>query len=91
MKIVKRFSLLLVLCCSFSFLLVMPQASAMGADEIAIEESEDGGSSCYVWQPQCEWCACTRTKCKAKPNCGQSCQDACDFTYTSCVGNNNCP
>ena len=72
MKIVKRFSLLLVLCCSFSFLLVMPQASAMWEDEIAIEESEDGGPSCYIWQPQCQWCACQRTKCKNKVEVRQS-------------------
>jgi len=91
MKILKRFSLLLVLCCSLSFLLATPRTSAMWDEWIVPEEDSEAGTQCYVWQPQCQWCACQRTKCKEKVECGVSCQQACDYSYNSCVGNNNCP
>lgn len=86
MKLVKRFSLLFVLCCSLALVLMMTPTSILADEFFELEES-----GCYTWQPQCDWCACQRTKCKNKVECGTQCKRDCDFSYTSCVGNNNCP
>jgi hypothetical protein len=83
MKLVKRFSLLLILCLCLGFVLTS-QRTALADDPFDLEDDFGGCLTVHA----CDWCKCMRTKCQN--SCTSNCSN-CDTNYDYCASANSCP